>query len=59
MRFIMRLEIPTDAGNAAIRDPKFGQKMQAVLKEVGAEAAYFTTMRGQRGGYVIVNLKDS
>jgi hypothetical protein len=44
------------AGNAAIRDPNFGQKMQSVLKEVGAEAAYFTTVEGQRDGYIIVNL---
>ena len=39
MRFLMKVEIPTDAGNEAISDPKFGQKMQAALKEVGAEAA--------------------
>jgi hypothetical protein len=59
MRFLMKVEIPTDAGNKAISDPKFGQKMQAVLKEVGAEAAYFTSMRGQRGAYIIVNMKDA
>jgi hypothetical protein len=59
MRFILKIEIPTKAGNAAISDPKFGQKMQAVLKEIGAEAAYFTSMEGQRGGYVVVNMKDA
>jgi hypothetical protein len=59
MRFIMRMEIPTEAGNAALSDPKFGQKMQAILKEVGAEAAYFTSIRGQRGGYIVVNMKDA
>ena len=59
MRFLMKVEIPTDAGNEAISDPKFGQKMQAALKEVGAEAAYFTSLRGQRGGYIVVNMKDA
>ena len=59
MRFIMKLEIPTESGNEAISDPKFGQKMQALLKKVGAEAAYFTTVRGQRGGYVVFNMEDA
>jgi hypothetical protein len=59
MRFLMKIEIPTDAGNEALRDPKFGQKMQALLKEVGAEAAYFTSLRGQRGGYVVSNMTDA
>jgi hypothetical protein len=59
MRFLVKIEIPTEAGNAAISDPKFGQKMQAALKEVGAEAAYFTAMDGHRGGYIFVNMKDA
>ena len=59
MRFLMKVEIPTEAGNTAISDPDFGAKMQAVLKEVSAEAAYFTSMQGQRGGYIIVNMDDA
>ena len=59
MRFLLKVEMPSEAGNAAIRDPNFGQKMQSVLKEVGAEAAYFTAVEGQRGGYIIVNLEDA
>jgi hypothetical protein len=59
MRFLMKIEIPTEAGNVALSDPEFGQKMQAVLKEVGAEAAYFTSMEGQRGGYIVVNMEDA
>src|SRR5579872_3050401 len=59
MRFVMTLEIPTEAGNKALKDPKFGKKMQAALKAAGAEAAYFTTINGNRGGYIILNLKDA
>jgi|SRR5580698_4620779 hypothetical protein len=59
MRFLMKMEIPVDAGNAAISDPGFGQKIQSALKEVGAEAAYFASMEGQRGAYIIVNMKDA
>ncbi len=59
MRYLLKLEIPTESGNKAIRDPKFGDKMQALLKEVKAEAAYFTTINGHRGAYIVVNMDDA
>lgn len=39
MRYLMKVDMPNDTGNANIRDPKFGDKMQALLKELKAEAA--------------------
>lgn len=48
-----------DKGNEAIRDPQFGHKMNELLTEIKAEAAYFTTVGGQRGAYIIVNLNDA
>lgn len=59
MRFLVKVDMPDEAGNANIRDPKFGDKMQALLKELKAEAAYFTTVNGHRGGYIIVNMDDA
>ena len=59
MLHILEIRIPIEAGNAALRDPEFGNKMQALLAEIKAEAAYFTTMDGQRGGYVVVDMKDA
>ena len=59
MRYLIKVEMETDAGNTAIRDPKFGEKMQALLKELKAEAAYFTTVKGHRGGYIVVNMDDA
>jgi len=59
MRFLMRWEMPTEAGNAALEDPKFGDKVQGMLKEMKAEAAYFTTLNGNRGGYIIINMDDA
>src|SRR5687768_18322471 len=58
MRYLMKLHIPNEPGNKAVGDPGFGAKMQQTLKDVGAEAAYFTTVEGQRGGYIIVNIDD-
>ena len=59
MRYLAKVEMETDAGNMAIRDPKFGEKMQALLKELKAEAAYFTTVNGHRGAYIVVNMDDA
>src|SRR5579871_2703301 len=58
MRFLVKCEIPVQEGNDAIRNPEFGRKMEMALKEVKAEAAYFTTVNGCRGGYIVVNLDD-
>ena len=55
----MKVRIPSETGNERIKDPQFGMKMQEALKEVKAEAAYFTTLCGDRGGYFVVNLTDA
>jgi hypothetical protein len=59
MRYLMKVDMPNDAGNANIRDPKFGEKMQALLRELKAEAAYFTTVNCHRGGYIVINMEDA
>jgi hypothetical protein len=59
MRFLVKMHIPIEAGNKALRDPEFGSKMKELLSEMKAEAAYFTTVNGQRGGYIVVNLDDA
>jgi hypothetical protein len=59
MRFLLKIKIPTVAGDRAISDHHFGPKMHTLLAEIGAEAAYFTTVDGHRGGYIVVNIKDA
>ena len=60
MKYIMKVRMPSgDEGNNLLRDPQFGQKMENILKEVKAEASYWTTICGNRGGYVIVNMEDA
>jgi len=59
MLYLLHVRIPIDAGNDALRDPDFGKKMQALLAEIKAQAAYFTTVDGQRGGYIAVEMKDA
>jgi len=55
----MKVEWPTEAANKSIADPKFGEKVQTLLKDIKAEAAYFTTLKGHRGGYIVVNMDDA
>ncbi len=59
MRYLLKLNFPNEAGNVALRDPKFGAKMQQLLGEIKAEAAYFTTMNGQRGCYAVIQMTDA
>jgi hypothetical protein len=59
MKYIMKVQIPNPYGNELLKDPQFGTKMQKLLEEVKAESAYFTTIDGCRGGYVIVNMNDA
>jgi hypothetical protein len=59
MKYIMRVRIPQERGNEALSDAQFGKKMNDLLAEIKAEAAYFTTICGQRGAYIIVNMNDA
>jgi hypothetical protein len=55
----MKLRMSLEKGNEATSDPQFGRKMNDLLAEIKAEAAYFTTINGQRGGYFVVNMNDA
>ena len=59
MKYIMKVKMSKESGNENLRDPEFGKRMQEALAEVNAEAAYFTTIDGQRGGYIIVNMDNA
>jgi hypothetical protein len=60
MKYIMSVKIASgEEGNSILRDPLFGKKMQDALAEVKAEAAYFTTISGRRGGYIVVNMDNA
>ena len=59
MKFIIRFRMPTEYSNKLLQDPDFPKKLEAVLKQIKAEAAYFTPIEGERGGYVVVNLSSS
>ena len=59
MKYIMKIRMSIERGNEALSDPEFGKKMNELLAEIKAEAAYFTTINGQRGGYFVLNINDA
>ncbi len=58
MRFLLKVSIPTAAGNAAITSGKLASTIQSILAELKPEAAYFAEMDGQRTGIIVVDMQD-
>lgn len=59
MRCLLKVQWDMDAGNALSRQGKIGETVGAILEELKPEAAYFTAVGGNRGGYLIVNIDDA
>jgi len=58
MRFLVKVSIPVEAGNAAIK--KDGLKViQKILEHQKPEAAYFIAEHGRRTGILIIDIKDA
>jgi hypothetical protein len=57
MRVMLKMQIPVATGNAAITDGRFGKVFGAMLQRLKPEAAYLTTIDGDRGGYVFFDLQ--
>src|SRR5439155_27066772 len=57
MRFLIKVSIPVEAGNAAAKD---GFKViQTILEQQKPEAAYFIADGGRRTGILIINMTDA
>jgi hypothetical protein len=59
MRMLMTVQIPTAAGNEAIKDGSLPRIVGASLDALNAEAAYFTTRDGMRTGLIFFEMTDS
>ena len=59
MRFLLKVNIPNDAGNAAARAGSLGKTIKAILEEQKPEAVYFSDDRGQRCGYLFIEMADA
>ena len=59
MRFLVKVNIPVEAGNKAVKDGTLGKTIQRILQEQKPEAAYFVAENGQRCGYLILNMENA
>ena len=60
MRMMMHISIPVEAGNHAARTGTLGPTLEKILGSIKPECAYFTaTENGERGGFVVFDLKDA
>lgn len=56
MRFVIRVIIPTEAGNKMVQDPNFIQNIEGFRKNIKAEAAYFLEISGDRTALFIADV---
>ena len=59
MRMLLKVSIPVESGNAAVRNNALGTKIQEILADLKPEAAYFAEESGQRTGYIFFDMKES
>jgi hypothetical protein len=58
MRFLMRVSIPVEAGNAAIRNGSLPKTIQSILADLKPEAVYFADWGGVRTGFIVFDMQD-
>ncbi|MCB2203492.1 panthothenate synthetase [bacterium] len=59
MRFMLKVTIPNEEFNAAVKNGSAGKKIQSIMETVQPEAAYFTEEGGYRQAVMIVDIADA
>ena len=59
MRFLIKVSIPVEAGNAAAKAGKLGATIQSILADLKPEAVYFTDDNGQRTGFLFIEMQNA
>src|ERR671911_765978 len=59
MRFLLKVNIPVESGNAAAKAGKLGTTIQSILADLKPEAVYFTDDNGQRTAFLFLEMKDA
>ena len=57
MRMMLKVQMPAGAANAAIKDGRLSKVLSATIERLKPEAAYFTAVGGDRGGFIVFDLK--
>jgi len=59
MRFLLKVNIPVESGNAAAKAGKLGSTIQSILANLKPEAVYFTDNNGERSGFIFLEMQDA
>jgi hypothetical protein len=59
MRFLLKVNIPVESGNAAAKEGKLGETIQSILAELKPEAVYFAADNGQRTAFIFLEMEDA
>jgi hypothetical protein len=59
MRVLVRVILPNEAGNRAIKDQNFVKNIQSFMDNYKAEAAFFTPSNGDRSANFIIDMPSS
>jgi len=58
MRFLLKVNIPVEAGNRAAKAGKLGTTIQSILADLKPEAVYFTDDTGQRTAFLFLDMQE-
>ena len=59
MRFIIRAQYPTEAGNEMVKNPNFLKELEEYISKIKAEAVYFFEAGGDRVSVFIVDISGT
>jgi hypothetical protein len=59
MRFLLKVNIPVDTGNAAAKAGRLEGTIQSILADLKPEAVYFTDDKGQRTAFIFLDMEDA
>ena len=59
MRMMLKVTIPVEAGNKAIKDGTLSRTIQSTIERLKPEAAYFLPEDGKRTGLFFFDMQDA
>ena len=59
MRFMLKVMIPVETGNALAKSGKLGSTIASIIAELKPEAAYFSDSEGLRTGYLFFEMQQA
>ncbi len=55
---LLKVNIPTQAGNAAMKSGAIPTKLKQILDDLKPEAAYFAEDNGERTAYLVIDMAE-